>query len=86
MEEEKTDIDITKAEFSSLSGGASGNQDEVSGYEELAVFESGLSGSRPVHRQDVAAQGAEVGTSGKTVKPKDYLAMENRAPSSTIAA
>jgi hypothetical protein len=34
----------------------------------------------------VAAQGAEVGTSGKTVKPKDYLAMENRAPSSTIAA
>jgi len=76
VEEEKTDIDITKAEFLLSVGRGVGNQDEVSGYEELAgILKAVLSGSRPVIDKMWLPKARQVGTSGKTVKPKVYLAM-----------
>lgn len=76
VEEEKTDIDITRAEFLLSVGRGIGNQDEVSGYEELAgILKAVLSGSRPVIDKLWLPKARQVGTSGKTVKPKVYLAM-----------
>ncbi|HOD76086.1 MAG TPA: electron transfer flavoprotein subunit alpha/FixB family protein [Syntrophorhabdaceae bacterium] len=76
VEEEKTDIDITKAEFLLSVGRGVGNQGEVSGYEELAgILKAVLSGSRPVIDKMWLPKARQVGTSGKTVKPKVYLAM-----------
>ncbi|OPY00973.1 MAG: Electron transfer flavoprotein subunit alpha [Syntrophorhabdus sp. PtaB.Bin047] len=76
VEEEKTDIDITKAEFLLSVGRGIGNQDEVAGYEELAgALKAVLSGSRPVIDKMWLPKARQVGTSGKTVKPKVYLAM-----------
>lgn len=76
VEEEKADIDITKAEFLLSVGRGVGNQDEISGYEELAdVLKAVLSGSRPVIDKAWLPKARQVGTSGKTVKPKVYLAM-----------
>ncbi len=76
VEEEKADIDITKAEFLLSVGRGVGNQDEVSGYEELAgILKAVLSGSRPVIDKMWLPKARQVGTSGKTVKPKVYLAM-----------
>lgn len=76
VEEEKTDIDITKAEFLLSIGRGIGNQDEIPGYEELAsVLTAVLSGSRPVIDKQWLPKPRQVGTSGKTVKPKVYLAM-----------
>lgn len=76
VEEEKSDIDITKAEFLLSVGRGVGNQDEIPSYEELAgALKAVLSGSRPVIDKLWLPKARQVGTSGKTVKPKVYLAM-----------
>jgi electron transfer flavoprotein alpha subunit len=76
VEEERTDIDITKAEFLLSVGRGIGNPDEIPSYEELAnTLKAVLSGSRPVIDKQWLPKPRQVGTSGKTVKPKVYLAM-----------
>ncbi len=76
VEEEKGDVDITKAEFLLSLGRGIGNKDEVPDYEELAgLLKAVISGSRPVIDKLWLPKARQVGTSGKTVKPKVYLAM-----------
>jgi electron transfer flavoprotein alpha subunit len=76
VEEEKTDVDITKAEFLLSLGRGIGNKDEIPDYEELAgLLKAVISGSRPVIDKMWLPKARQVGTSGKTVKPKVYLAM-----------
>jgi electron transfer flavoprotein alpha subunit len=76
VEEEKTDIDITKADFLLSVGRGIGSQDEIPNYEELAnLLKAVISGSRPVIDKQWLPKPRQVGTSGKTVKPKVYLAM-----------
>lgn len=76
VEEEKTDIDITKADFLLSVGRGVGNKDEIPAYEELAgLLKAVISGSRPVIDKMWLPKARQVGTSGKTVKPKVYLAM-----------
>ncbi len=76
VEEEKTEIDITKAEFLLSVGRGIGNKDEIPDYEDLAAkLKAVLSGSRPVIDKMWLPKPRQVGTSGKTVKPKVYLAM-----------
>jgi electron transfer flavoprotein alpha subunit len=76
VEEEKTDIDITKADFLLSVGRGIGSQDEIPNYEELAnMLKAVISGSRPVIDKQWLPKPRQVGTSGKTVKPKVYLAM-----------
>ena len=76
VEEEKTEIDITKADFLLSVGRGIGNKDEIPDYEELAdLLKATLSGSRPVIDKMWLPKARQVGTSGKTVKPKVYLAM-----------
>ncbi len=76
VEEEKGEIDITKAEFLLSVGRGIGNKDEIPDYEELAgLLKATLSGSRPVIDKMWLPKPRQVGTSGKTVKPKVYLAM-----------
>jgi electron transfer flavoprotein alpha subunit len=76
VEEEKGEIDITKADFLLSVGRGIGNKDEIPDYEELAdLLKAVLSGSRPVIDKQWLPKPRQVGTSGKTVKPKVYLAM-----------
>jgi len=76
VEEEKTDIDITKADFLLSIGRGIGSQDEIPNYEELAnLLKAVISGSRPVIDKQWLPKPRQVGTSGKTVKPKVYFAM-----------
>jgi electron transfer flavoprotein alpha subunit len=76
VEEEKGEIDITKADFLLSVGRGIGNKDEIPDYEELAdLLRAVLSGSRPVIDKQWLPKPRQVGTSGKTVKPKVYLAM-----------
>jgi electron transfer flavoprotein alpha subunit len=76
VEEEKGEVDITKAEFLLSVGRGIGNKDEIADYEELAgLLRATLSGSRPVIDKLWLPKARQVGTSGKTVKPKVYLAM-----------
>jgi electron transfer flavoprotein alpha subunit len=76
VEEEKGEIDITKAEFLLSVGRGIGNKDEIPDFEELAdLLKAVLSGSRPVIDKMWLPKIRQVGTSGKTVKPKVYLAM-----------
>ena len=76
VEEEKGEIDITKADFLVSVGRGVGNKDEIPDYMELADMLKGvLSGSRPVIDKLWLPKPRQVGTSGKTVKPKVYLAM-----------
>jgi len=76
VEEEKTDIDITKADFLLSVGRGIGSQDEIPNYEELAnLLKAVISGSRPVIDKQWLPKPRQVGTSGKTVKPKVYFAM-----------
>jgi electron transfer flavoprotein alpha subunit len=76
VEEEKTEIDITKAKFLLSVGRGIGNKDEIPDYEQLAdLLKATLSGSRPVIDKMWLPKARQVGTSGKTVKPKVYLAM-----------
>jgi electron transfer flavoprotein alpha subunit len=76
VEEERGEIDITKADFLLSVGRGIGNKDEIGDYEELAgLMKAVLSGSRPVIDKQWLPKPRQVGTSGKTVKPKVYLAM-----------
>lgn len=76
VEEEKTDVDITKADFLLSVGRGVGNKDEIPDYEELAgLLKAVISGSRPVIDKLWLPKARQVGTSGKTVKPKVYLAL-----------
>lgn len=76
VEEEKGDVDITKADFLLSVGRGIGNKDEIPEYEDLASrLKAVLSGSRPVIDKMWLPKPRQVGTSGKTVKPKVYLAM-----------
>lgn len=76
VEEEKSDIDITKADFLLSVGRGIGSKDEIPAYEDLAgKLKAVLSGSRPVIDKMWLPKPRQVGTSGKTVKPKVYLAM-----------
>ena len=76
VEEEKGAVDITKADFLLSVGRGIGSKDEIPEYEELAgLLKAVLSGSRPVIDKMWLPKPRQVGTSGKTVKPKVYLAM-----------
>ena len=76
VEEEKGEIDITKADFLLSVGRGIGSKDEIAGYEELAdLLSAVISGSRPVIDKQWLPKARQVGVSGKTVKPKVYLAM-----------
>ncbi|HVN97204.1 MAG TPA: electron transfer flavoprotein subunit alpha/FixB family protein [Syntrophorhabdaceae bacterium] len=76
VEEEKGEIDITKADFLLSVGRGIGSKDEIPEYEGLALLlRAVLSGSRPVIDKMWLPKPRQVGTSGKTVKPKVYLAM-----------
>ncbi len=76
VEEEKGAIDITKAEFLLSVGRGIGSKDEIPAYEDLAdTLRAVLSGSRPVIDKMWLPKPRQVGTSGKTVRPKVYLAM-----------
>jgi electron transfer flavoprotein alpha subunit len=76
VEEEKGAVDITKAEFLVSVGRGVGSKDEIAKYEELTKALKGvLSCSRPVVDKLWLPKEHQVGTSGKTVKPKVYLAM-----------
>jgi len=76
VEEEQAGIDITKADFLLSIGRGAGSKDEVPEYEELAdLLNAVLSGSRPVIDKAWLPKSRQVGISGKTVKPKVYLAM-----------
>jgi electron transfer flavoprotein alpha subunit len=76
VEEEKGEVDITKADFLLSVGRGIGSKDEIADYDELAgLLRAVLSGSRPVIDKQWLPKARQVGTSGKTVKPKVYLAM-----------
>jgi electron transfer flavoprotein alpha subunit len=76
VEEEKSEIDIAKADFLLSVGRGIGSKDEIPAYAELAdALRAVLSGSRPVIDKMWLPKPRQVGTSGKTVKPKVYLAM-----------
>ncbi len=76
VEEEKAAVDITKADFLVSVGRGIGSKDEIPKYEDLARAIKGvLSCSRPVVDKLWLPKERQVGTSGKTVRPKVYLAM-----------
>ena len=76
VEEAGGAVDITKAEFLLSVGRGIGSKDEIPRYEELAqAMRAVLSCSRPVVDKLWLPKERQVGTSGKTVKPKVYLAM-----------
>lgn len=76
LEEEKEEVDITKADFLISIGRGVGKKEEIPLYEELALrLRATLSASRPVIDKLWLPKERQVGTSGKTVKPKVYLAM-----------
>jgi electron transfer flavoprotein alpha subunit len=76
VEEAGGAVDITKAEFLLSVGRGVGSKDEIPRYEELAqLTRAVLSCSRPVVDKLWLPKERQVGTSGKTVKPKVYLAM-----------
>ena len=76
VEEALGAVDITKADFLLSVGRGIGSKDEVPRYEELAqALRAVLSCSRPVVDKLWLPKERQVGTSGKTVKPKVYLAM-----------
>ncbi|HUJ89465.1 MAG TPA: electron transfer flavoprotein subunit alpha/FixB family protein [Syntrophorhabdales bacterium] len=76
VEEAGGAVDITKADFLLSVGRGIGSKDEIPRYEELAqAMKAVLSCSRPVVDKLWLPKERQVGTSGKTVKPKVYLAM-----------
>jgi electron transfer flavoprotein alpha subunit len=76
VEEAGGAVDITKAEFLLSVGRGVGSKDEIPRFEELAqAMRAVLSCSRPVVDKLWLPKERQVGTSGKTVKPKVYLAM-----------
>jgi electron transfer flavoprotein alpha subunit len=76
VEEEKSEIDVTKADFLLSIGRGVGSKDDVPKFEELAKgLGATLSCSRPVVDKLWLPKPHQVGTSGKTVKPRVYLAL-----------
>jgi electron transfer flavoprotein alpha subunit len=71
----KGDIDITTADFLLSIGRGIGEQDNVPMFEELAEkLGATLAVSRPIVDAGWVSNARQVGQSGKTVKPKVYLA------------
>ena len=74
-EVEKGDVDITTADFLLSIGRGIGEQENVAMFEELAgKLGATLSVSRPLVDAGWMSNARQVGQSGKTVKPKVYLA------------
>jgi electron transfer flavoprotein alpha subunit len=70
------DVDITKADFLLSVGRAIEERDDIARFEELADrFGATLSVSRPLVDAGWMPSDRQVGQSGKTVKPRVYLAM-----------
>jgi electron transfer flavoprotein alpha subunit len=70
------DVDITTADFLLSIGRGIGDKENVSQFEELAgKMGATLSVSRPLVDQGWMPSSRQVGQSGKTVKPKVYLAL-----------
>jgi electron transfer flavoprotein alpha subunit len=70
------DVDITSADFLLSIGRGVGDKENVSQFEELADrMGATLSVSRPLVDQGWMPNSRQVGQSGKTVKPKVYLAL-----------
>jgi len=75
-EVQEGDIDITKAEFLLSIGRGVEDKDNVARFEELAdMLGATLSVSRPLVDAGWVPGARQVGQSGKTVKPRVYLAM-----------
>ncbi len=75
VEPEAGDVDITKAEFLLSVGRGIGEKDNLEQFEELAeTMGATLSVSRPLVDAGWVTNARQVGQSGKTVKPKVYLA------------
>jgi electron transfer flavoprotein alpha subunit len=74
-EAEKGDVDITTADFLLSIGRGIGEQENIAQFEELAEkLGATLAVSRPIVDAGWMPSGRQVGQSGKTVKPKVYLA------------
>jgi electron transfer flavoprotein alpha subunit len=74
-EVEKGDVDITTAEFLLSIGRGIGEQENIEQFQELAAkLGATLSVSRPLVDAGWMSNARQVGQSGKTVKPKVYLA------------
>jgi electron transfer flavoprotein alpha subunit len=72
----KGEVDITQAELLVSVGRGIGEQDNIEYVKELAVIMGGtLSCSRPIVDKKWLPKYHQVGTSGKSVKPKVYLAL-----------
>jgi electron transfer flavoprotein alpha subunit len=70
------DVDITKADFLLSIGRGVEDRDDIERFEELAEkFGATLSVSRPLVDAGWMPSSRQVGQSGKTVKPRVYLAM-----------
>ena len=75
-EVETADVDITKAEFLLSIGRGIEDKDAIEQFEELAEkMGATLSVSRPLVDAGWVSNARQVGQSGKTVKPKVYLAL-----------
>ena len=75
-EAEKGDVDITTADFLLSIGRGIGEQENIPMFEELAQkLGAILSVSRPIVDAGWMPNARQVGQSGKTVKPKVYLAL-----------
>lgn len=76
IEPEETDVDITKADFLISIGRGIEDEDNLPRFEELAErLGATLSVSRPLVDAGWVPSARQVGQSGKTVKPKVYLAL-----------
>ncbi|MFW6415078.1 MAG: electron transfer flavoprotein subunit alpha/FixB family protein, partial [Thermodesulfobacteriota bacterium] len=76
VEAEVGEVDITKEDVLVSIGRGVGEEDNIEVAEELAEAMGGVVAcSRPVVDAKWMEKGRQVGTSGKTVKPKVYLAM-----------
>jgi electron transfer flavoprotein alpha subunit len=76
VEPEVGDVDITSADFLLSVGRGVGEKDNVARFEELAAsMGATLSVSRPLVDAGWMTNARQVGQSGKTVKPKVYLAL-----------
>ena len=76
VEMEAGDVDITASEFLLSIGRGIEDQDNISQFEELAEkMGATLSVSRPLVDSGWIPNSRQVGQSGKTVKPKVYLAL-----------
>jgi electron transfer flavoprotein alpha subunit len=76
QEAEASDVDITKAEFLLSIGRGVEDKDNIPRFEELAdKLGATLSSSRPLVDAGWMPSARQVGQSGKTVKPRLYLAL-----------